>query len=103
MNTNKITIIGTVIVIILLIFIPTIYEVHKNYQNNLYKVVEEKIIEAAKRCYLDNVCTDEETNLDFLYEHQYLEMVSNPVTKEYYNKLSYVRKDGNKYTFYVVE
>ncbi len=103
MNTNKITIIGTVIVIILIILIPTIYGVHKNYQDNLYKVVEEKIIAAAKQCYLDNVCVDIEVNLAFLYEHHYLERQSDPVTKEYYNNLSYVRRDGNKYSFYVVE
>ena len=70
MNTSKITVIGSIIVIILIISIPTIYKVVNMHQKNLYRVVEE---------------------------------VSNPVTKEVYNKDSYVKVEGNTFAFVVVD
>ncbi len=103
MTTNKITIMGSIIIIILIISIPTAYYVVKNYQNNLYRVVEEKIIGAAKKCYYENVCQDEKITLEFLYEKDYLDEISNPVTKEYYNPSSYVLKEDKTFVFYPVE
>lgn len=103
MTTNKITIIGSIIVIILIIFIPTTYQVVKKYQNNLYKVTNEKIIEAAKKCYFDDVCLEDVITLKFLYENNYLEKVSNPISKEYYNELSYVKRVDNKFSFVIID
>lgn len=103
MNTNKITVIGTIIVIILLISIPTIYKVVKNYQNNLYVVVEQKIINSAKKCYYEEKCKENKITLKELYELKYLDKVSNPITKEYYNEESYVKIDDNKFEFIVKE
>ena len=103
MNTSKITVIGSIIVIILIISIPTIYKVVNMHQKNLYRVVEEKIIESAKKCYYENVCEGPNITLELLYEKNYLEEVSNPVTKEVYNKDSYVKVEGNTFAFVVVE
>ena len=85
MTTNKITIIGSIIVVLLVISIPTIYKVVKSHQDNLYQVVEEKI-------YLEN-----------LYDLEYLDQVSNPITKENYNVKSYVLVNNNKFEFKVKE
>ena len=71
MNTNKIILIGSVIVIMCIISVPTIYKVIKNHENNLYQVTEKKIISAAKECYYDEKC-------------------QNPISKEYYNEMSYI-------------
>ncbi len=103
MNTNKITIISSVIIIILILAIPTTYKVIKIHNQNLYKVVEDKIIEKAKECYYDKKCVNEKITLEELYEYKYLDIVSDPITKEEYNKLSYVEKKDDKYKFVVVE
>lgn len=100
MNTNKITIMGSIIIIILIISIPTIYFVIKNHQDNLYRVVEEKIIGAAKECYYENICKEEKITLEFLYENEFLTKVSDPVTKEYYDPSSYVLRIDKTFKFY---
>ncbi len=103
MNTNKIVIISSVIIIILIISIPTGYKVIKNYQNNLFKVVEEKIIDSAKRCYYENVCQNDKITLEFLYQNNYLSKVSNPITKEDYSKNSYVLRKDKSFKFFPIE
>jgi len=103
MNTNKIIIIGTIIAILIILGIPTIYKVIKNHQDNLYQVVEEKIINSAKKCYYEEKCVESKILLKQLYELKYLEKVSNPISKEYYNEKSYVKIKDNTFKFVVVE
>lgn len=103
MNTNKITIIGSIIAIILIISIPTIYKIVKNHNNHLYEVVEKNVISSAKKCYYEGKCKDEKTTLQELYDLKYLEPISNPVTKEYYNASSYITRNNNIFKFVVVE
>ena len=103
MTTNKITIIGSVIAILLIISIPTIYKVMKNHNDNLYQVVEEKIISAAKKCYYEEKCNDEKIYLKDLYELEYLDKVSNPITKEYYSDDVYVLRKDDNFTFDFLE
>lgn len=102
MTTSKVTVIIAVVGLILILGIPTTYKVIKNHNNTLTKVVEDKIQNAAKKCYYEEVCTEDIVTLEFLYEHKYLEEVSNPITKEYYNSKSYVKINDN-YKFIVVE
>ena len=103
MNTNKIVVISSIIIIILIIGIPTTYKVIKNHNQNLYKVVEDKIIEKAKSCYYDQKCLNEKITLKELYDNKYLDKVSDPISKEYYNENSYVEIKNNNYKFVVVE
>lgn len=103
MNINKINIIGSIIVILLLISVPTIYKVIKNHNNNLYQVVEGKIIGAAKRCYYEEKCDQNDISLKDLYELGYLEKISDPISKEYYDEKSYVKIKDNKFNFIVIE
>ena len=44
MNTNKLTIKMSIVIIVLIIFVPTVYKVIDNHYDNLYKVVNQKII-----------------------------------------------------------
>ena len=99
MNTNKIIIISTLVVVLLLISIPTCYKVIKNHHESLYRVVEDKIIDAAKKCYYEEKCLEDKITLKELYSLEYIEKVSNPVTKEYYNENSYVLRTNNKFEF----
>lgn len=103
MSTNKKTIIISIIVILIITIIPTVYKVVKNHQNNLYQVVEEKIINSAKKCYYDNKCLNDKITLKELYELKYLDKVSNPISKEYYNESSYIKRNKNIFEFVVVE
>jgi len=103
MNTNKITIIVTIIAILLILGIPTVYKVVNNHQNKLYQVVEQKIINSAKKCYYEEKCKEKKILLKTLYELNYLDKVSNPITKEYYNEESYVEFKNNKFKFIVKE
>lgn len=96
MNTNKITIIYSILVVVLIIGIPTTYKVIKNHQNNLIKTAESKIVEAAKKCYFEEKCPNNIIYLKELYNLEYLDKISNPITKEYYNEESYIEiKDMN--------
>ena len=97
MTTNKMTVMGSVIIILLIISIPTIYKLVENHNNDLYKVVEEKIIGAAKKCYYEDKCTNNTITLKELYDLEYLENISNPITKEYYNEESYVEVESFKF------
>lgn len=103
MNTNKITIIGSIIVILLIITIPTVYKVIKYHNDNLYQVVEGKVLEAAKKCYYEEKCVNEKILLKELYDLNYLESVSDPITKEYYNEESYVLRENTSFTFIIKE
>ena len=100
MNTNKTIVIGTIIVIIVIIGIPTTYKVIKNHQNNLIKSTESKIVEAAKKCYFEENCSEQKIYLKDLYSLEYLEKISNPITKEYYNENSYVERKDNNFKFF---
>ena len=103
MKSNKIIVISSIIIIILIIAIPTTYKVIKNHNQNLYKVVEDKIVEKAKECYYDKKCLEEKITLKELYDNKYLDKVSDPISKEYYNESSYVERKNNIYKFIVVE
>lgn len=92
----------TIFLIIGLIFGTTIYKVMKTHNDNLLKVSEKFIIEHAKDCYNEKRCTNETVTLKELYDLKYLARQANPVTKEYYKEESYVKKEGNTYTFVMV-
>ena len=100
MNTNKITFIFSVVIIVLLISVPTTYKVIKNHQRNLIRTTESKIIEAAKKCYFEEKCLEDKIYLKDLYSLEYLDKISNPLTKEYYSEESYVEINKEEFKFY---
>lgn len=99
---NKKIILATFVFIVLLLVCGTSYKVVKKHQERLILVTEKRILEKAKLCFLENKCTGESTTLKNLYDLSYLEKEANPVTKEYYNENSYIKKEENNYTFIVV-
>ena len=99
MNRNKVIINITIVAIILIILIPTVYNTIKTHNDRLIKVTEKRIEEAAKDCYLKDICKDNKITLKVLYDNKYLEKESNPITKEYYNEESYVLVKNNTYIF----
>ncbi len=51
------------------------------HERKLIYAMESKVEYYAKRCYLEGICKDEIT-LEVLYQNEYLDEVSHPVTKE---------------------
>lgn len=103
MNRNKTIIYITVVALVLIILIPTIYTIVKKHNDRLINVTYKRIEEAAKDCYLKGVCLDEKITLKQLYENKYLEKESDPITKEYYNEESYVERKDKKFKFIEVD
>ncbi len=93
---NKAIVIGTIIIIILMIGIPTFVNVRNDHEEKLIKVTENRIFDAAKKCYLEGKCDTNYVTLQELYDNNYLEKQTDPITKKYYNPDSKIRFEGNK-------
>lgn len=85
---NKMIIIGTFLIIILMIGIPTYLNIKKDHEDKLISATEKRIAEAAKRCFIEKKCTGNQTSLQELYDNNYLEEQINPVNKKYYESSS---------------
>ena len=71
-----------IIIGILLIFLLIgAYKTLNNHHNKEYLVVNKKILEAAKKCYKEDVCENNIT-LKYLYDNKYLSVQIDPITKE---------------------
>ena len=99
MNRSKFVMNITIVGIVLMILIPTIYKIVTGHNDRLLKVTTKRIEEAAKNCKLDEKCKSKKIELRDLYEYGYLTRESNPITKEYYNESSYVEVNKNSYKF----
>ena len=103
MNRNKIIINTTIISIIIIVLIPTLYTIIKKHNARLTEVSTKRIVEAAKKCYEDEKCKNEKITLKELYDNKYLKKESNPITKEYYSEKTYVEKKNNDYKLKIVD
>lgn len=95
MNKNKIFIYGTILLIFFIIAVPSTYKVIKKHNERMLKNTTKRIIDAAKDCYYNNSCVNEEITLEELYEKTDLPLMSNPITKKIYNEKSYVSVKEN--------
>lgn len=95
MKKNRIWIYFTIIMIVLFIAIPSTYKVVKKHNDRMLRNTVQTIIEAAKDCYYNESCVEEEITLEELYEKTGLPLMSNPVSKKIYNEKSYVNVKDN--------
>lgn len=93
---NRIVVSGTIVIIVLMIGIPTFFNIKKDHEEKLIKASENKIADAAKQCFLDEKCKGESTNLQSLYNMGYLDVQVNPITKKYYNESSIIKYTNKK-------
>lgn len=100
MNTNKIVIYVTIISIVLIIGIPSIYKVIKSNQDKVKMVTYKYVIETAERCYYENVCKENIITLKDLYSYHYIkEDIVDPISKVIYSEDSYVEIDSKESKF----
>lgn len=91
-TSKKYLIFVTIGIVFIIISIPTIYKIIKNYNNKSYLVVEKRIKEAAKRCYNEKKCKGDSVTLKNLYKKKYLDIQVNPVTKKKYDEDLIIKK-----------
>lgn len=84
MSTKKVIFI-TIIVILGMLIVPTIYKVYKDHNHKLIVVVEKEFLYQAQKCHQEDICGDL-VYLKDLYEHNYFESkLTNPLNKKYYD------------------
>lgn len=89
--SNKKAIILTIVVILGMIIVPTIYKIYTEYNNNLILVVEKEFTYYAKKCFNEDVCKEKIVYLKDLYDNNYLkENLNNPINKKYYSSESFI-------------
>ena len=96
-NTKTLSIV-LIALIILIVFVSTVVKSYRNHIDNLYEVVESKIEEEAKKCFMEKKCEGTETTLGNLISLGYIDRQINPVTKEYVSEELVITFDGNECT-----
>lgn len=90
MSNNKVITL-TVVIIIGMIIVPTIYKIYTEHNNDLINVVEKEFTYYAKKCFNEDKCQNKIIYLKDLYNNNYLEeKLTNPVNKKYYSEKSYI-------------
>ncbi len=78
----------------ILLLVISAYKVERYHEKKLYLVINNKIKEAAKECYLKSDC-EGKVILKDLYKKKYLDEIVDPVTKEVMDEntcLNYIDK-----------
>ena len=83
-----------VLLIVITIIGATALKVYNTHIDNLYKVVEKRICEAARQCYIDKKCEGQKVKIDDLIKEKYLTNQVDPKTKEYINSDIVVTYNG---------
>ena len=82
-RNNRRLVYFTFVIITLVVAVCTFKKVYDNHVEAEYLVLEKKITEAARSCFLDKICEGESATFGFLVKSGYLTSTVNPVTKEY--------------------
>lgn len=94
---NKRVIELTIFIILGMIICPTVYKIYQNHNANLIRVVENKFLYNATKCYKADDCLSSTIYLKDLYEKEYIkEQLTNPLNKKYYSLESYINLETNE-------
>lgn len=96
--TNARIILWTLIISLILILGFSYYKINKEKHEEIYKVINKKIIDRAKDCVHDDKCGANMT-LGELINNGYLDPIVDPDTKEYYNRASTIKIENGNYIF----
>ena len=98
MEKNKSNVLYIIIFIIILVVVSAFFKNLKAHQKKEYLVVNNRILEAAKKCFLEEKC-EGEILLKDLYEKEYLSVQVNPITKENMDENICIKYDNNEAKF----
>ncbi len=87
-----------VIIVIIFLFLIGSYKVYDNHIDKLYLVVNNKIKEEARKCYLAGDCSGEIT-LKELIDKEYIDVMVDPVTKEEIDDSLCIRYENDEVIF----
>ncbi len=93
---NRFIIYVTIIALILILGIPTYLKVNNKYKERVILTLENKIKVKAIQCWNEKKCTNNIVYLKDLYNLDYLDTLTNPITKKAVNSSSYVEKKDDK-------
>lgn len=85
-------------VIVILIVCGTIKKVYENHIDREYLVIEKEIKENAKKCFIEEICTNNETTIKFLISSGYITKQIDPVSKEYIDENTLIKYENNECT-----
>lgn len=86
------------IIIILIFIVIAAYKNLNNHHEKEYRVLNSRILETARECYLKKDC-EGEIILKDLYEKKYLNLQIDPKTKENMNENICIKFDGKEAIF----
>lgn len=96
--SNRIWVLGTLILLVLLVAIPSIIKVYNKHRVKLYNSVIDNAKYQALKCYHEDNCGDVIT-LKELYDLKYMDSLVNPLTKEIYDENTTFTIKNNKVSF----
>lgn len=100
MSKNKFVLLLTVIAIILIVALPTIFKIYQRHEARMYEVASRKILEKAEECYRDQICQNKTMTIEELKKTGYLKTdVVNPRTKTYFDLNLVMQEENFKVTF----
>lgn len=97
-NTNKIFIIVTIFIVIMLVATPAFVNVYNKHRILLYNSVIDNCKYQALKCYREDNCGTVIT-LQELYDLKYMETLVNPLTKEIYDSNTTLTIDEGRVNF----
>ena len=95
MARNKNILVITLAIILIVVVVATVVKVYNNHIDSLYTVVEKRIEESARKCFIEEKCSGDKTNLGLLIKEGYITSQVNPVTKEYISEDIIITYDGS--------
>lgn len=90
-----------VIGLIIILFCVGAYTVYDDHVDKAYLVIENKVKESARKCYLDSVCEGEIT-LNYLIDNNYLDVLVDPISKEEINGDMVINYSDNEVIFEII-
>ena len=98
MEKEKVSIWYLVLALLIVLIIIGAKKSLDNHHEKEYLVVHSRILESAKKCYLDEKCEGEITLKD-LYDKGYLEVQVDPATKENMNEELCIKYEKDRAVF----
>lgn len=87
MNEKKAVLFLTMIATIVIVVLPTIFQIYQRHVERLYEVALREVLESAEECYRNQVCTKHEMTILELKNTGYLKSdIVNPKTKTYFDE-----------------